>query len=143
MREQFNLKKFRVKAGRMKVCYILSEVSGDEVCENKYEVEIDKTMHTDLKEAIQKLTPIMQSALGMGENLFSNGVSINNGIVVLYGICNIGLEESSIKTPRISLDGTYGYEGELFSVLEEIENEIYLYLFEDKKSTLQVLGDEN
>lgn len=80
------------------------------------------------------------------DNVEAKGLSFSgaddNVAVVITGLMTVGNgQETAINTPRIKFNTeTYGFEAELESIIEEIEIEVYEFLFKGKKAQLELFG---
>lgn len=83
------------------------------------------------------------------ERITINGISLsgnddNVGVVVSASYKVKNDQVTAINTPRIKFNTeSFGFETELEEILEVIEEEVYLYLFERKKAQLELFGASN
>ena len=167
--KSFALSKVKtLKDGGLDVHYEVTETIGNESYTNKYHVESAKDIHPDLRECFDRLRPIMgrifniTSFLSMVEtddfkanknqkevarnfademlkNIEVRGVSYSgqddNVGVVLTGLFTVSNnQKTAINSPRLKFNTeTFGFE-------EDIENEVYAFLFKGKKAQLELFG---
>jgi hypothetical protein len=83
------------------------------------------------------------------ERITINGISLsgnddNIGVVVSASYKVKNDQVTAINTPRIKFNTeSFGFETELEGILEGVEEEVYLYLFEGKKAQLELFGANN
>lgn len=83
------------------------------------------------------------------DNIEARGVSFSgqddNIAVVITGLLTVGNgQKTAINTPRIKFNTeTYGFEEELETIMNEIESEVYEFLFNGKKAQLELFGANN
>ena len=66
----------------------------------------------------------------------------SDGVIITSMLGVLNTEQSSVlNTPKITLgDETYGFETELLSAVDTIQEEVYQYLFEGKQSQLSLFN---
>lgn len=76
-----------------------------------------------------------------GISLSGSGDSVG---VVLTGLFTfMNGQKAAINSPRIKFDQiSFGFEEELEKICEEIEQEVYAFLFKGKKAQLELFGDD-
>jgi len=83
------------------------------------------------------------------DNIEARGVSFSgqddNIAVIITGLMTVGNgQKTAINTPRIKFNSeTYGFEEELENIVDEIESEVYEFLFNGKKAQLELFGANN
>ena len=173
LRENFKLKKFKVKAdGLVEVVYNVNLIKE----EANFDTEINKKgtlpIHPDLDILIKELAPKLRSVHNydslrrfakeneafelMAEEFLSHistliqatGISISGSeekkAVVITGLNTVSNgQKVSINSNRISLEGSkQGIEEDLERITAEIEEEVFLYLFENKSAELEIPYEE-
>lgn len=82
----------------------------------------------------------------MLKNIEVRGVSFSgqddNVGVVLTGLFTVSNnQKTAINSPRLKFNTeTFGFEEELEAIVADIENEVYAFLFKDKKAQLKLFG---
>lgn len=68
--------------------------------------------------------------------------SDDNIAVIITGLLEVGNgQKTAINTPRIKFNTeTYGFESELEDIIDNIETEVYAFLFKGKKAQLELFG---
>ncbi len=82
------------------------------------------------------------------EKVTATGIAISGtdkiGVVITGKIETDGGMKSAMNTPRLQLDReVFGFEGELDTLVEELEEEVYNYLYENKKSQLSLFEEHD
>lgn len=82
------------------------------------------------------------------KNIEVRGVSLSgqddNVGVVLTGLFTVSNnQKTAINSPRLKFNTeTFGFEEELETIVNSIENEVYGFLFEGKKAQLELFGED-
>lgn len=85
----------------------------------------------------------------MLKNIEVRGVSFSgqddNVGVVLMGLFTVSKnQKTAINSPRLKFNTeTFGFEEELESIVADIENEVYAFLFKGKKAQLELFGADD
>ena len=151
--ENFTLNKVKRPNGLgLNVDFKVNEVFGTEICQEGFSVSSDKAVHPDLLSKLNSLIPIMATlyewdANEMNARITIKGISLNgeeekrscvisgtfeisNGMIVAINSCRLLLNSD-----------TFGFESKLRDIIKEIENEVYLFLFKDKKAQLEMFDE--
>lgn len=171
-RQNFALKAVKtLKNGGLKLDYQLKDIVGEEVYVDDETKESGKTPHPDLKNLLRSLQPTVSSIMGYAgllkasegnkvyeraqtayaelmERIEITGISIsgqaeNKGIIITSVYTAPSGHRIAINSHRLRfVDVVYGFEAELEGVVNQIEDECYMYLFENKKAQLELFpGD--
>ena len=141
-REDFRLKKVKVEKNLVTIDY---NISGSE---KEYTEKSKATPHPDLRVALAKFTALVSQVFGMPEEN-QEAITIN-GIVSTYKkdsefaliMASYRTESGAmvaLNTPNISMDTDYwpGQE-KMGEVVDDISDESFKYLFENKSSQLEM-----
>jgi hypothetical protein len=96
----------------------------------------------DQREAVEKLLDILKSKTNV-TGVHVSGQDQNEGIIISGKIEAENSSKVAINSPRMRFSSqVYGWEEEMEDQVKLIEDELYLYLYENKKAQLDAFGSE-
>lgn len=158
MKKEFQLKSFKLEKFGVSCKYRITEIDDDGVTtENDYNVKVSRPVHRDIELIFgSKLTDIVADILGrpkvagegMSEDLYiqPNAVAMSGSDdgagIVISGTIRTFYGDVAFRTPRIkyrALD--WDVCGPLTVLVDELTDEAYAYLFENKGEEMEVFGE--
>ena len=159
----FYLSKVKViSGGGLDVHFEVEETCGAEVYRENYHLSSSKDIHPDLKKLFDKLKPIMAQvfyltfmntliakpefkATAKQKELSDTAKDDIIGKLNVIGVSLSGTitaasnQKMAINSHRMKFaDTLYGFEEELEQIVGDIEREVYLFLFKNKKAELEL-----
>ena len=96
----------------------------------------------DQKEAVEKAIDILMNKTTV-TGVHVSGQDQNRGVIVTGKIQAENGSNIAVNSPRMRFTSeVFGFEEELESEIEQIEDELYLYLHDNKKAQLEILQEE-
>ena len=148
--QDFTLLKVKLNnEGGLNVTYEIKTTLDCVPSTNKHHVECGDIVHSDLIRCFNDLRPLMAKVFffpqDCEDNLRVNGICLagkeeNKGCILTADYFTISEQPVPIRTPRIKfLESYYGFENELQDLANNIENEVYQYLFEFKNASSDMM----
>ncbi len=149
-REHFTLEKVKIKSDELIVGATTSGSKNGQVSKGSGSITYTDEPHPDLHKAVGRLTHYLRLVYPFkGEfvdKVVADGMSISGSSkgVIITGIYEAPSgRERALNSDRILLRGdAYGWEDELLPIIQEIENEVYLYVEEGKTAELRIAFDD-
>ena len=151
--EQFTLKKVKyIPDSNLFSSFIMQEIRGNEIYNNKGKLESNKLPHPDLTNLLTQMIPMAKRVLMYGDDqsvrvtgLSITGFEETKAVILTTLVMAPAGVLMGIPTHKIELSGDiYAFEEELSGITDKIEKEVFEYLFKGKKAQLELfdpLGD--
>ena len=150
--DQFSLKKIKYLRGDGSITahIVREEIVGQEVYHNKTQIESDKVPHPDLVVLLDKMIPFVKKVfMYNGDQTVAvtgmtiTGMEENRNVVITASVVSPSGLQMAINTHRINLSAeTYGFEEEIMEIADDMEKEVFEYLFKGKKAQLDLFPAE-